>query len=124
MMTKFIQELYAKMKARKNEPLSILGKKVVWVVEKGTLIAPATSILEAMRTTPPTTSLEKITPCPKRKKTAAKGKKMVGSQTSNIWDDVGLALMRAHNAVTAKDFKMLFGVPSNEVVSHHIHKLI
>ena len=66
MMTKFNQEFYAKMKAKKIEPLSRLGKKVVQVAEKGTLITPATFVSEVMRTASPTTSLEEITPRPKR----------------------------------------------------------
>ena len=66
MMTKFNQELYAKMKAKKNNPLSSLGKKVVLIVDKRTSITPTTSIPEAMKTAFPTTSLEEITPHPKR----------------------------------------------------------
>ena len=46
MKTKFNEELYAKMRARKNEPLSSLGKKVVRVVEKGTLITLLTLSLK------------------------------------------------------------------------------
>ena len=34
MTIKFNQEMYAKMRARKNEPLSSLGKKVVQVSRK------------------------------------------------------------------------------------------
>ena len=117
MTIKFNQDLYAKMKARKNEPLSSLGKKVVRVVEKGTPITLAISIPEAMRTASLTTSLEELTPCPKRQGRAEKGKEKVGSQTSSVWDDVGLALTRAHNVVTPEDLRMLLGIPSNEVVS-------
>jgi len=61
MMIKFNQELYAK----KNEPLSSLGKKVVQIVEKGTSITSSTSIPKATKTASPTTSLEEITPRPK-----------------------------------------------------------
>ncbi|KAL0015669.1 hypothetical protein SO802_002738 [Lithocarpus litseifolius] len=46
----------------------------------------------------------------------AKGKEKVGSQTSSVWDDAGLALMRAHNVITTENLKMLSSVPSNEVV--------
>ena len=51
MMKKFNQEMYAKMKAKKNEPHLSLKKKMVRVVEKGTLITPATSIPKATRMT-------------------------------------------------------------------------
>lgn len=66
------------MQARKNEPLSSLGKKVVRVVEKRTSINLITSILETMRVASKT-SVEEITPRPKRQRVANKGKEMVGS---------------------------------------------
>ena len=66
MMLKFNQDMYAKMRAKKNEPLSNLGKRVVCVVEKGTPVTPTTFVPEAMRTTSPATSVEEITPCPKK----------------------------------------------------------
>ena len=124
MMKKFNQKMYARMKAKTNKPLSTLGKKVVRVVEKGTPITPTTSIPEATRMASPANSLEELTPRPKRQRTLAKGKEKVVSQTSSVWDDAGLALARAHSAVTAKDLKALSSVPSYMVVSHHIHKLV
>ena len=66
MTTKFNQEMNAKMRARNNEPLSNLGKRVVRVVEKGSLVTPVVSVLEATRVASPVTSVEEITPCPKR----------------------------------------------------------
>ena len=54
------------MKANKNEPFSNLRKRVVRVVEKGTPVTPITSIPEAMRTASPATSVEEITPHPKK----------------------------------------------------------
>ena len=124
MMTKFNQEMYARMKAKKNKLLSSLGKKVVRVVENRTSITPVPSVPEVTRTASPTTFLEELTPCPKRQRTLAKEKEKVGSQASNVWDDARIALVRAHLAVTAKDLKALFGVPSYELVSCHVHKLI
>ena len=58
MMNKFNQEMYAKIKAKNNDPLSSLGKKMVRVIEKGTSITPATSVLETTRIAFPMTSLE------------------------------------------------------------------
>ena len=66
MTMKFNQEMYAKMRARKNEPLSNLRKRVVRVMEKGTPITLVTSIPEVTRTTSPATSVEEITPRLKR----------------------------------------------------------
>ena len=60
MTTKFNQEMYARMKAKKNEPLSSLGKKVVRVVEKGTSITPITSVLEVTRMASPMNFLEEL----------------------------------------------------------------
>ena len=60
MTTKFNQEMYARMKAKKNEPLSSLEKKVVRVVEKGTSITPITSVLEVMRMASPMNFLEEL----------------------------------------------------------------
>ena len=54
----------------------------------------------------------------------AKGKEKVASQTSNVWDDIGLALAMAHSAVIAEDLKVLSSVPFHEVVNRHIHKLV
>ena len=77
MTTKFNQEMYARMKAKKNKPFSSLGKKVVQVVEKGTPVTLATYVVKATKTASPT-------PHPKRQRTLAKGKKKVGSQTSSV----------------------------------------
>jgi len=54
------------MKAKKNEPLSNIEKRVVQVVEKGTLVTLVVSVLEAMRVASPAVSVEEITLHPKR----------------------------------------------------------
>ena len=66
MTTKFNQEMYGKMRAKKNKPLSNLRKRVVWVVEKGTLITLIASVSKATRVASPATSVEEITPCLKK----------------------------------------------------------
>ena len=93
-------------------------------VEKGTLITPITFIPEATRAASPATSVEEITPRPKRQRTMDKGKEKEGSWSSSIWDDAGLALTRAQDAFTAEDLKVFLGIHSNEIVSRHIHKLV
>ena len=66
MMTKFNKDLYAKMRTKKDEPLSSLGKRTVYVTGKGpstTLPASVTPIVfgtEMARTASPTTSVEEI----------------------------------------------------------------
>ena len=42
MMTKFNQGMYARMRAKKNEPLYNLGAKAMCVVEKGVSLTPTT----------------------------------------------------------------------------------
>ena len=50
------------------------------MVKKGTLVTLVTSIPEAKRIASLATSVEDITPRPKRQSTVDKGKEMVGSQ--------------------------------------------
>ena len=51
MMTKFNKDMYAKMRSKKYEPLSSIGKKGVRVTGKGlsmTLVTSATPIVSAV----------------------------------------------------------------------------
>ena len=123
MTTKFNQDMYAKMRSKKNEPLSNLGKRTVRVVEKGVSVTLATPSTETTRIASPTTSVEEITPIRKKPRMADKGKEKADSHSSSIWDDIGLAV-RAHKVVTIEELKVFSGTPSNEVVSCHIHKLV
>ena len=66
MMTKFNQDMCAKMRAKKNEPLSNLRKRVVHVMEKGTPIITVATVHEAMRIASLSTSVEEIIPHPKK----------------------------------------------------------
>ena len=81
----------------------------------------STPTLDETRTISLAISLEEITPHPKRRQSGDKGKEKVGA---SIWDDTKVALMRAHNVVTAKKLKEILGVPSHEMVNRHIHKLV
>ena len=73
MTTKFNKDMYAKMRSKKNEPLSSIGKKGVRVTRKGPSVTPVTSTtlivsaVETVRTASPATSVEEIpTPSSKR----------------------------------------------------------
>ena len=44
MTTKFNKDMYAKMRAKKDEPLSNIGKKTVGITGRGSPTVPATSI--------------------------------------------------------------------------------
>ena len=62
MTTKFNQDMYVKIRSKKKEPLSNLGKKTVRVVEKGVSITRAAPSTETTRTASSATSVEEITP--------------------------------------------------------------
>ena len=123
-MTKFNKDMYAKMKAKKDEPLSNIGKKTVRVTGKGSSGVPATSVTpvissaEMTRITSPSTSIEELpTPVSKRPCLSEREKEKADSRSSTIWSDERLALDRAYGVVTAEDLKVFSGVPSNTVAS-------
>ena len=131
MTTKFNKDMYAKMRANKGEPLSNIGKKTVRVTGKGSSGVPATSVTpvvsgaETTRTTSTSTSIEELpTPVSKRPRLSEREKKKADSRSSTIWSDERLALDRAHGVVTAEDLKVFSRVPSNTVVSCHVHRLV
>ena len=129
-MTKFNKDMYVKMRPKKDEPLSNIGKKTVRVTGKGPSVAPlvsvnpTVSVTETTRTASPATSVEEIpTPSSKRPRVSSKEKEKVDSRSSTIWDDERLAVDRAHEVVTVADLKTLSDVPLNEVASRHVHRL-
>ena len=77
-----------------------------------------------MRTASSNTSVEVITPIQKKPRVVVKGKEKADSRLSSVWDDAVLALLRAQEIFTTEDLKVFSGMPSNEVVGHHIHKLV
>ena len=131
MTTKFNKDMYAKMRSKKDELLSNLGKKVVRVTGKGPAVNPLSSVTpivsttETTRTASPTTSIEEIpTPGSKRPRMTGKEKEKVDSRSSTIWDDERLAVDRAHEVVTPADLRALSDMSLNEVASRHVHRLI
>ena len=130
-MTKFNKDMYAKMRAKKDEPLSNIGKKMVCITGRGSPAVPATSITpvafgaETTRTASPSTSIEEfLTPVSKRPRLSSKEKEKVDPRTSTIWSDERLAMDRAHGVITAEDLKVFSGVPFNTVASRHVHRLV
>ena len=131
MTTKFNKDMYAKMRSKKDEPLSSIGKKGVRVTGKGpsvTLVTSATAIIysvEIVRMASPTTSVEEIpTPSLKRPRISGREKEKADFHSSTVWSDEGLAVDRAHGIVTAKDLKVFTGVPFNVVANQQVHKLV
>ena len=130
-MTKFNKDMYAKMRAKKDEPLSNIGKKMVCITGRGSPAVPATSITpvafgaETTRTASPSTSIEEfLTPVSKRPRLSSKEKEKVDPRTSTIWSDERLAMDRAHGVITAEDLKVFSGVPFNTVASRHVRRLV
>ena len=131
MTTKFNKDMYAKMRSKKDKPLSNIRKRTVRVTGKGPLVTPTASItpivsgIETARIASPTTLIEEIpTPASKRPRVTDKGKEKVDSCSSCVWDDMELAMERAHGVVIAEDLKVFFGTPFNEVATCHVHKLV
>ena len=131
MMTKFNKDMYAKMRSKKDEPLSSIGKKGVRVTGKGPFVTPVTSAtpivysVETVRTASPATSFEEIpTPSSKRPRISCREKEKADSHSSTIWSDEGLAVDRAHGIMTAKDLKVFTSVPFNVVANQQVHKLV
>ena len=67
MMTKFNQEMYNRIKAKKNKPLSSIGQRRVWVIQKETTEKGSSNPApEEVRVTLPAAFLEELTPHPKK----------------------------------------------------------
>ena len=127
MMTKFNNDMYVKMRSKKDEPLSNIGKKTVCIIEKGPFstpfisVTPIVSVTKTTRRDSPTTSEEELpTPVSKRPPLSNKEKEKVDSRSSTVWDDESLVVDRAHEVVTAKDLKAFSGVPFNNVTTCHV----
>ena len=119
MAPKYSKDKYAHIKNLKNEPLANLTfdlKKRKLSDEK-----VDTNVLPPVHTAPPspTPSLEVIAVTPPL--TRAKGKDKVGM---SVWDDLAIALGCAQNVITNDELKSLLSVPSHELISQHIHKLV
>ncbi|XP_075672036.1 uncharacterized protein LOC142641480 isoform X2 [Castanea sativa] len=131
MTTKFNKGMYDKMRAKKDEPLSHLGKKVVRITGKGPPVTSAASVThlasgtDTTRSASPAASIEEIpTPASKKQRTSDKGKEKVDSRSSSIWDDEKLAVDKAREVVTAEDLRVLSGSSAKDLVDCHLHKLV
>ena len=131
MTTRFNKDMYAKMRSKKDEPLSSLRKKVVRVTGKSPSVTPVTSAtlivsaVKTVRTASPATSVEEIpTPSSKRLRVSGKEKEKADSHPSTVWSNEGLAVDQAHGLVTTEDMKVLNGVSFNVVANQQVHKLV
>ena len=89
MTTKFNKDMYTKMRAKKGEPLSNIGKKTVRVTGRGSSGVPTTSVTpvvfgaEMTRIASPSTSVEELpTPVSKRPSLSEREKEKADPCTS------------------------------------------
>ena len=94
MTAKFNQEMYAKLRARKNKPLSSISQKQPRVTKEVVKTIASTLIALDPEADSLVVSIEEISPRPKRAHSSNKGK---SKANSNIWDDAAIDLGRAHN---------------------------
>ena len=130
MTTKFNKEMYKKIKEKKNEPLSNIGQRRLRITdkekekEKETMergsSTPALDLEEGQAASPSISVEEVIRPL-KKQKIVNKGKEKIGS---SFWSDAKMAMDRANKLLIPGEMKEISSVPSHEMVSHHIHKLV
>lgn len=84
--------------------------------EKGdAVVSPFVQIIPSSPT--PSLEITASTSSPTR----SKGK---GKVRKSVWDDPVTALGQADNMVTYDELRGLSSIPSHELVSHHIHKIV
>ena len=95
MTSKFNKDMYTKIKAKKNEPLSSIGQKTLRITDKErerekemAERGSSTPTLDEGRIATPAISLEEV-PASKKWKIEPKGKEKVGS---NIWANAEAAM--------------------------------
>ena len=88
MTTKFNKDMYARMRGKKDEPLSALGTKSVRITDRGVPILaalPSSPTSAPARSASPTPSVEEVPPRNKRLRVGEKQKEKVNSRPSCVW---------------------------------------
>ena len=88
MTTKFNKDMYARMRGKKDEPLSALGTKSVRITDRGVPILaalPSSPTSAPARSASPTPSVEEVPPRNKRLRVREKQKEKVNSRPSCVW---------------------------------------
>ena len=130
MTSKFNKEIYKKIKEKKNEPLSNIGQRKLRftdkekerekeMVERGSS-TPALDLEEGQAALPGV-SVEDVARPLKKWKVGSKGKEKIGS---SVWSDAEAAMDRANELLTPGEMKEISSIPSHEMVSRHVHKLV
>ena len=119
MATRYSKDKYARIKDLKNEPLAKLtfdSKKRKFGDEKVDA-APSPTVNVAPHSLTLSLEVTAVTPS----LTRSKGKSKIGM---SVWDDPATALGCAHNVIINDKLKGLSSIPSHELISRHIHKLV
>ena len=127
MTTKFNKDMYARMRGKKDEPLSALGTKSVCITDKGVPILaalPFSPTSAPTRVASPTPLVEELPPCNKMLRVGEKQKEKVDSKPSSVWDDAGVSVARAQDTFSAEKLKVFLRVPVDDVARRHLHKLV
>ena len=77
--------------------------------------------LEEGQATSPGVSIEELAHPLKKQKVGSKGKEKVGS---SVWFDAEAAMDRTNELLTPGEMKEISSIPSHEMVSRHVHKLV
>ena len=126
MTTKFNKDMYARMRGKKDEPLSALETKSIRITDRGApiLALPSSPTSAPARGASPTPSVEEIPPRNKRLRAGEKQKEKVDSRPFSVWDDAGVSMARAQETFSADELKVFSRVPANDVARRHLHKLV
>ena len=127
MTIKFNNDMYARMRSKKDEPLSALRTKSIHITNRGAPILaalPSSPTFALARVASPTPSIEELPPRNKRLKVGEKQKEKVNSRPSSVWDDVGVSVARAQDTFSVDKLKVFLGVPTEDVARCHLHKLV
>ena len=127
MTTKFNKDMYARMRNKKDEPLSAIRTKSIRITDRGASILaalPSSPTSVSTGTASPTPLVEELTPRNKRLRVGDKQKEKVDSRPSSIWDDAGVSVARAQDIFSADEMKVFSGVPAYDVARRHLHKLV
>ena len=127
MTTKFNKDMYARMRGKKDKPMSALGTKSVRITDRAILILaalPSSPTSASARGASPTPLVEELPPRNKRLRVGEKQKEKVDSRPSSVWDDAGVSVARAQDTFSADELKVFSRVPADDVVRRHLYKLV
>ena len=127
MTTKFNKDMYARIRGKKDKPLSALGTKYVRITNRAIPILaalPSSPTSASARGASPTPLVEELPPRNKRLRVGEKQKEKVDSRPSSVWDDAGVSVARAQDTFSADELKVFSRVPADDVVRRHLYKLV